>query len=398
MRTQVIKTLAPEPWRGLPPEVADAIEPELSAVTGEILATIAREVPEYARPLEGAFGHGLRTGVSEALSQFVHLIRHPDSGREGREVYVELGRGELRQGRTLDALQSAYRVGARVAWRRLAGAARREGLDAEVISSLAESIFAYIEELSADSVEGYARERSQQEGERQRRRRELMTLLLRDPPADATDITALADAAGWSIPRSAAALACREEDLDGLVRRLPAEALGAVLRGLGCVIVPDPGGPGQARLIAAAVDGGPVALGPAVRAPELGESWSLARMALQAMEAGALAGEGLVRVEDRLADLILHDARQLAERIAERRLAPLADLTPKARRRMEDTLLAYVREQGNAAAMAGALDIHPQTARYRLARLRELLDGALDDPDARFELELALRARRRRLR
>ena len=60
---------------------------------------------------------------------------------------------------------------------------------------------------------------------------------------------------------------------------------------------------------------------------------------------------------------------------------------------MEETALAYVQRQGNAAAMAGALDIHPQTARYRIARLRELLGTDLDDPDARFELELALRAR-----
>jgi DNA-binding PucR family transcriptional regulator len=61
---------------------------------------------------------------------------------------------------------------------------------------------------------------------------------------------------------------------------------------------------------------------------------------------------------------------------------------------MEETLFAYLRQQGNAAAMAGDLGVHPQTARYRLARLRELLDGTLDDPDARFELELALRAGR----
>jgi DNA-binding PucR family transcriptional regulator len=44
--------------------------------------------------------------------------------------------------------------------------------------------------------------------------------------------------------------------------------------------------------------------------------------------------------------------------------------------------------------MAGALDIHPQTARYRIARLRELLGNELDDPNARLELELALRALR----
>jgi DNA-binding PucR family transcriptional regulator len=42
--------------------------------------------------------------------------------------------------------------------------------------------------------------------------------------------------------------------------------------------------------------------------------------------------------------------------------------------------------------MAAAMHVHPQTARYRIARLRELLGDQLDDPDARFELQLALRA------
>ena len=126
--------------------------------TEEILTTIAREVPEYARPLEGTFGAGIRTGVTEALRQFVALIRDPDAGREpGRDVYVALGRGELRQGRTLDSLQSAYRIGARVAWRRMSAAARRGGAEPEQLGLLAEAIFAYIDELSADSVEGYAR-------------------------------------------------------------------------------------------------------------------------------------------------------------------------------------------------------------------------------------------------
>ena len=66
-----------EPWRALPAEIADVIEPELDATTDEILATIAREVPDYARPLEGSFGRGVRTGVTEALRQFVELIRSP---------------------------------------------------------------------------------------------------------------------------------------------------------------------------------------------------------------------------------------------------------------------------------------------------------------------------------
>jgi PucR C-terminal helix-turn-helix domain len=419
------------PWQALPASVADVIEPELDAITEEIMATIAREVPEYARPFEGSFGHGVRTGVTEALRQFLALIRSPSGARgPGREVYVALGGGELRQGRTLDSLQSAYRVGARVAWRRVAEAARRAELDPETISLLAESIFAYIEEISADSVEGYAEARSRVEDERRRRRRELIALLVREPPAEEVDLRAAAAGAGWRLPRTAAALAVPEEALDRLVSRLPADTLGARIDGVGCAVVPDPEGPGRAAEIERGLDGGragpgragsgrsmpdrsgprraagsgrsgagrfakAAAMGPAGPLRELPASWSLARATLQAIEAGAIdTDDRLVRADDALGGLLLFENRALVERMAARRLAALRDLTPKARARMEETALAYVQERGNAAAMARALEVHPQTARYRLARLRELLGEALDDPDARFEIELALRGRR----
>ncbi len=384
-----------EPWRALPPSIADIMEPELDAITDEILATIAREVPEYARPLEGSFGHGVRTGVTEALRQFVDLIRSPSGARPGREVYIGLGRGELRQGRTLDSLQSAYRVGARVAWRRVADAARREDVDPEVLSLLAESIFAYIEELSADSVEGYAEARSRLEGERRRRQRELVALLLHDPPADEADLRAAAGLAGWRVPPTAAAIACPEAEVERLARHLPADTLVGALDGEGCALVPDPEAPGRPAEIEQALSERRAALGPAVATGELASSWALARSALRAAEAGTVADPGVLRADDVLVDLLLLEGRGLVDRIAVRRLAPLDDLTPKARRRMQETALAFVRERGNAAAMARALDLHPQTVRYRLTRLRELLGEQLDDPDARLELELALRAQSR---
>jgi hypothetical protein len=381
-----------EPWRGLPPELADAIEPELPAATGEILTTIAREVPEYARPLEGGFGAAIRTGVSEALRQFVALIRDPDAGREpGRDVYLGLGRGELREGRTLDALQSAYRVGARVAWRRVSAAARRAGADPEELGLLAEAIFAYIDELSADSVEGYAQAQREQEGERQRRRRELVALLLRDPPADEAEVRKAAHAAGWRLPRRAAALAVREPDLAQVGRRLPADALVASFQGLGCAVIPGAGGAAHRKEIERAAGGVVAAVGPTTARPELSSSWSLAAAALGAAEAGAIMADGPIWAEGNITSLLLFESGGLAERLAARRLGPLDELTPAARARMEETALAYVQHGGNAAAMARALHLHPQTIRYRLGRLRELLGEALGDPDARFELELALR-------
>jgi DNA-binding PucR family transcriptional regulator len=135
-------------------------------------------------------------------------------------------------------------------------------------------------------------------------------------------------------------------------------------------------------------------LGSVGKPSELAASWSLARSSLRALAARAIAAPDLVRADEHLVELLVYENRGLLERVGARRLAAFEPLTPNARGRMEATALAYVQQQGNAAAMARALHVHPQTARYRLARLRELLGDELDDPDARFEIELALRARR----
>ena len=60
---------------------------------------------------------------------------------------------------------------------------------------------------------------------------------------------------------------------------------------------------------------------------------------------------------------------------------------------MQATLRAWVDQPGQVQRIAAALHVHPQTVRYRLGQLRELLGDALDDADARFAFALALRAR-----
>src|SRR5918998_6006986 len=172
------------PWEALPPEVAEVLRPELPGLADEIVDELSHGVPDYARPLEGPFGQALRHGVEEALGRFTTIVESPGSDPEaGREVYVNLGRGEMRAGRSLDALLAAYRLGARVAWRRLAAAGERAGLPPRTLYLLAESIFAYIDELSAESIEGYALEQAAAAGERQRQRQRLPAPLIEGPPA-----------------------------------------------------------------------------------------------------------------------------------------------------------------------------------------------------------------------
>jgi PucR-like helix-turn-helix protein len=390
------RPLADRPWESLPPEVAASLRPELPALADEIVAAVSEGVPDYARPLEGPFGRALRAGVEEALGQFMAAIQDPEAARAtGRETYVNLGRGEMRAGRSLDALLAAYRIGARVAWRRLASAGERAGLPPATLYALAEAIFAYIDELSADSIEGYAREQAAAAGALQRRRQRLAALLVQDPPALPAAVEAAAADAGWPLPRAVAALAVEGEEADRLAVRLGPEALVAPLPSLTLVVLPDPAAPGRRRALTAALRGRRAALGPVTGWQEAGVSFARAHRVLELVLEGAVESAGPLAVaEDHQLELVLGRDRRLAHDLAERALVPLDGETEASRERLGSTLEAWLRHRGRTEEVARALHVHPQTVRYRLARLRELFgDERLDEPDARFELELALRAR-----
>src|SRR5215213_945514 len=198
---------AARPFAAIPAEAAAVLRPVLPGLADEMIHAIAVEVPDYARAMEGEFGRVVRLGVESALGRFVDLIEDPtgDDGR-GRETYVNLGRGEMRAGRSLDALLAAYRLGSRLAWRRFVEAGVAGGLDPGAIYALGEAIFAYIDELSAESAEGYAEEQSAAAGERQRLRRRLVRLLAQDVAPSEETILAAAAAAAWPLPRTVAAL------------------------------------------------------------------------------------------------------------------------------------------------------------------------------------------------
>jgi len=392
------------PWAALPPSAAAVLRPELPAVAEEITSAISAGVSEYALPLEGRFGEGLRMGVERALQRFLDLSGRDDGGSDPvRQVYVDLGRGELRAGRPLDALLAAYRLGARVAWRSLAAAGERAGLEPRTLYLLAESIFAYIDELSAESVEGYAMEQAAAAGALQRRRRELALMLVSDPPADAAATGTAALAASWPLPGVVAAvyleagLGEAPTDPDRLATRLGEGTIATELAAGACALMPDPDAPGLRAQLEAAFRDGAAGLGPSLSWRDARISAARARAAFGLARSGALPGHsdrpiGLVIAADHPVALLLDADRPLARDIAVAALAPLAAETPASRERLIATLRAWLRHRGRTDAVATALHVHPQTVRYRMGRLRELYGDRLDDPDARFEIELALRS------
>jgi hypothetical protein len=425
-------------FAAVPPEAADVLRPTLPGLADEMIAAIALEVPDYARAMEGTFGQMVRHGVEVALSRFMDMIANPAADvTRARDTYVNLGRGEFHAGRSLDALLAAYRVGARLAWRRFVEAGSTAGLAPDALYSLGEAMFAYIDEISAESADGYAEEQSAAAGESQRRRRRHVRLLAQDPPPAQEAIRTAAQTAAWQLPRTLAVLVVADSGVSGaaaqlpdgaaaetamgaapetavgatrgepvageeiveaiatrLARRLGNAAVGGAAGGLGCVFVPDPDAPGRRRQIVAELDheGAPeiVSLGPTVAWHDATASLRRAAAAFR-LAAGGRIPRGLVIAEEHLATLLLTADRALAADLAASRLAPLQALGDGPRARLTETLRAWLDRPGQVQAVAAELDVHPQTVRYRLRQLRELFGTRLEDPEARFELSLALR-------
>ena len=361
------------------PAVA-AIESELPGLADEIVDVIKDEVAEYSDPLRGDYGEAIRLGTEQALRRFIGAAedRSPD-------VYRALGYGEHQSGRSLDALQSAYRIGARVAWRRMSRLAADAGASASAQQHLAEAMFAYIDQLASESVDGYAAAQLARAGDLERRRASLLAMLLAGPATDPEQLAAAAKEARWAAPRRLACLAVSGEP-GPLARRLSGDILHGEFAGLMCIVVPDPAGLRRESAVAAKRLGVRVGVGPTVGLHEAPRSLRWAGLAVELAADG-----GALHAEDHLADLALRAEPEILRALRSRALLPLSGETERSRRRLEQTLRAWMRHHGSQAATAAELSVHPQTVRYRVRRLRELFGESLTDPDRRFELEVALR-------
>jgi hypothetical protein len=358
-------------------------------VRERVISAVCAEIPEYRRPLTGEFGRVVCDGLDEALHRFVDLVERPEHDAPGptRALYYDLGRGECRQGRSLDSLLRAYRVAALIAWREIVSACEAAAVEPSKLYELAAALFAYIHELSAISAEGYCSERAAVQAARQ----ELVELLT-VRPADAHALQAAADRARYTLPPRIAMLASRVKEPDQLAVRTGPDAIGAWIAGMACVLVPEPERPGRVRRLARSLRGAAAALGPAVCPSEAAHTWQWARRALELTESGVIRESGMVRVEAHLGTILIHENQHLAGTLATRSLAPLEAQSDRYRRELPETLFAWLAHHGDVCRAAEELDVHPQTVRYRMNKLRELYGSALDDADARFELELALRA------
>ncbi len=380
----------------LPADVAAAVSAELTDVAEATVAEIIVEVPSYADAFTGDMGLVIGNAVELALAGFLELATTSsgaDAGtpiRPALEGAYELGRGEARSGRSMDALLAAYRVGARVSWRHLSASAVQAGLTVEQLARFAELVFAYIDQLSASSVAGHSDELATTGRVRERYLERLAAGLLTG--ALEPDLVAMADRAGWAAPRTLTAVVLPEAKVHGALLSLDPRTLRSTedVPGDGdlvVLLVPDADGRWRPAL-QRSLDGRDAVLGPARAWTAARESYTRARRALQL----GLAADGSAPLDtdERLADLVLRADDAALDDLRTQALAPLADLAPGAREKLTETLRSWLLHPGRRDRVAEELFVHPQTVRYRMTQLRELYGKRLEDPRTILELTIAL--------
>ncbi len=385
----------------LPPPLAGILRPELPSLADEIITAIRGKIPEYARPIDGPYGQIMRTGVEQALTSFVDLVADPSMSLADRDgVARMLGRHEAEEGRSLDSLQMAYRIGGQLAWHRVMEVGREASLSSSVISKLADAVFGYMNDLATLSLQGYQELKARSAGGQQAARRRLLHLILnRDAPVPLRALADLAQTAGWPLPEEVVAVAVTQAS--------PAEGGSAdpcgdndILAGLDDpqphLLLPGEAAESRWPALGDWLDGRRAAIGLTVRLADAADSLRWARQALALAEAGTIDTGPLVYCEDHLVTLWLLSDSALADQVSRRQFGALEGLTPRQQERLTETFGAWLETRGTAAEIADRLQVHPQTVRYRIRQLERTLGDQFGDPDARFAMEMVLRAMRLR--
>ncbi|WP_062651598.1 PucR family transcriptional regulator [Streptomyces maremycinicus] len=356
-----------------------AIRAALKTTADEVVQAIIDEVPPYANALSGHMGATIRRAVRTALGHYLDLASGNATGGDAGDAAYELGRGEVRDGRSMDALLSAYRVGARVAWRCLAAGAVPAGLPAAEVAKFAELTFAYIDELSAASAAGHADELAARGRAIERHLEHLARDLLAGASPDV--LLASAQRAGWQPPVSLTAVLLPAAQARPAYRALDDQStlvLDDLPDATGVLLVPDAD---RSHLLRQLTDRTAV-VGPA-------RPWTRAAASYaRAVRARSLSSD-IRDTEDHLPELVLSADVEAFADLRARALAPLWTLPVATARRLEETLREWLLHQGRRDEVAAALFVHPQTVRYRMSQLRELFPD-LASPHRVLELTLAV--------
>ncbi|MEV6010273.1 helix-turn-helix domain-containing protein [Streptomyces sp. NPDC051976] len=381
-----------EPLGPIPREFAAIMRPELPSLLKEMATEIVTTIPEYGHLMEGPNARVVRIGIEQAIATFVDRVAAPTATTALRDdLCRQFGRFEAYEGRSLDNLQAAYRVGCQVALRRVRSVGRRYNLSASFMLTFADALFAYMGDLAELSREGYVQAMAELGEEPDNRRRRLLRRILNGASVARSALAELAEHSAWPLPEEVTLVAIAA-DTRPAKSALDRDILLDFADPEPHLLVPGPLTPERRAALDTALHGCRAAVGLTTSLSEAADSLRWARHTLALADAGIIDDRPVALSEDHLLPLWLLGDPALIGQIAKRYLGPLVGLTATQRARLIETLRIWLTTRGTAAQVAEQLGVHPQTVRYRIRILDRAFGDQLAHPDERFATEIALRA------
>ena len=399
----------------LPPELLAELARRRSGLARHMARAVITEVRWDAStgvpPQMEAIARACEAGLDLFLATAAEA--RPPTPEELRRV-AQLGILQARGSQSVEAILAAYRIAARVAWDAILRAWRdHPGATPEAMVVTANYVFTALDQVAAEVTRTYLLAREQHLNRGVRARARLVHALLTDTFESEQSVQKQALALNLQLAPAYVAAVARlvrgtvEEPRGGETLADLVDAAPTPARAIHHA--PDPHA--LVLLWPATGAAGPAEADAFLRGLELPDARTRLRAAVggfhpglrgisrsyleatQALDLGRrLRPEAVLHHHDELIPyLLMTQSPHLAERYVEHELGRLLEADRNGS--LVETLVAYL-ATGSVKLTAERLHLHRHTVLYRLEKLRGVLPGRLDDPDAQGRLRLALDLRR----
>lgn len=373
--------------------VLPAVAHRLQELVGRTERRLVGELPGYGDLPH----HDLRTSIT---GQFEYLLAsiggtpRPQGGLGPNET----GRARAEQGVALHAVLEAYRITVAELWQEVQTAALAQGTDPRIVIALAGDMFGRLEEVSRIAILAYQDRAAELLVGREAERAATLEALFKgylhgkddiwraatrlELPYDGRFVAVVASSTGVEDPLPDVYAILRRRGLGSAWRLTPDLKVGVVsLRQREVNVVLEALAPLARGRVGVST----------VFTTLAGTSHGvyLARLMMTAIP----ESEGGVRqLEDTPLAALLAASPETARMLINTVLGDLLALPAKVRSPLLDTLVVWLETKGAVPEAAQALFCHPNTVRYRINRISEVLNADLADPAALAEVAAAVQA------
>ncbi|XAY05329.1 hypothetical protein DSM112329_02178 [Paraconexibacter sp. AEG42_29] len=392
-------------------QTAIELRPSLDEMVDQCVAYIQESMPELS--LDEELAEGLQESTYDNLERIFDMLSDGESQEESKAPPGAIRYAEtmVRRGTPLASLLRAYRLGTMWTWtlwrREIIKRIDDPDLLMEAVDHSMSFVFGYVDAVSEEVTEEYAKQREQWARSAAALRHETVEAVLSD---EALDLDVVAARLGYDLRAEHVAfiLTTRAaDDAEDVVARLESQgqALATRLGARRTLLVPD----GRTRLwmwcsfegcpddetVAAAsadrtlLDGIVVTSGTAAVGREgFTTSHEEALYVKELLRVGGRHQGHLVRYEKVVVASLLAADLPRARRFVAQELGALAD-SDDATSRVRATVTVLLEESGRGTVAAKRLGIHQNTVSYRVRQAERLLGHPLSE--RRYEVETALR-------